>query len=84
MAAFAGSLERYSGPSSTENPSAQKWRWRSTGDARCGRDALGSSMVWLGVSSPPRVRAVPVKREVGPRGSSPPGLGVFLAGYVSM
>lgn len=36
-------------------------------------------MVWLGVSSPPRVCAVPVKRELGPPGSSPPGLGVFLA-----
>lgn len=38
-------------------------------------------MVWLGVSSPPSVCAVPVKRELGPRVSSPPGLGVFLSGY---
>lgn len=35
-------------------------------------------MIWLGVSSPPRVRAVPVKRDGGASGSSPPGLGVFL------
>ena len=41
-------------------------------------------MVWLGVSSPPSVRAVPVKREVGPRKSSPPGLGVFLTGCISI
>ena len=81
MAALAGSSERYRGPSSTENPSAQKWRRRSTGAARCGLDAFGSSIVWLGVSSPPRVCAVPVKRELGPRGSSPPGLGVFLSEF---
>ena len=41
-------------------------------------------MVWLGASSPPRVCAVPVKRELGPRGSSPPGLGVFLAECYNM
>ncbi len=40
--------------------------------------AFGSSMTSEGVSSPPRVRAVPVKRDAGPRGSSPPGLCVFL------
>ena len=78
MAAFAGSSARKRGPSSTEKPSAQKWRTRSTGAVRCGLVALGSGMTSLGVSSPPSVRAVPVKREEGARGSSPPGLTTFL------
>ena len=76
--AFAGSSERYSGPSSTEKPSAQKCRCRSTGGSRRGICAVGSSITWLGASSPPRVRAVPVKREVGALGSSPPGLPTSL------
>lgn len=40
-------------------------------------------MTWLGVSSPPKVRAVPVKREDGALGSSPPGLETSLNVYVS-
>jgi hypothetical protein len=40
--------------------------------------ALGSGITSLGVSSPPRVRAAPVKREGAARGSSPPGLPTFL------
>lgn len=36
-------------------------------------------MIWLGVSSPPRVRAVPVKREVRAVGSLlPPALAASL------
>lgn len=40
-------------------------------------------MTWLGVSSPPKVRAVPVKREDGALGSSPPGLETSLNMFVS-
>lgn len=82
ICAFAGSSERYSGPSSTENPSSQKWRRRSTRGARRGTFAVGSSMTWLGVSSPPRVRAVPLKREVRDVGSLlPPALAASLVSY---
>ena len=77
--AFAGSSERYNGPSSTENPSSQKWRWRSTRGARRETFAVGSSKTSLGVSSPPRVRAVPVKRDVRGVGSLlPPTLAASL------
>jgi len=82
MAALAGSSRRYRGPSSTLKPSAQKWSRRSTGAEAWSEAAEGSSTTWLGVSSPPRVWAVPVKREVGGRGSSPPGRVAFL-GHIS-
>ena len=61
ISAFAGSSLRYRGPSSTLKPSDQKWRMRSMGGAGRGREEVGSGMVSEGVSSPPRVRAVPVK-----------------------
>ena len=51
---------------------------------RRGREAFeaGSGIISLGVSSPPRVRAVPVKREVGGWGSSPPGRDMFLIVFI--
>lgn len=81
ISALAGSSLRYSCPSSTLKPSVQKCRMRSTGGAGRGRFALGSSITREGASSPPRVCAVPVKREGG--GAEPVselGGGRFLYG----
>ena len=78
VSALAGSSARYSGPSSTEKPSCQKCRLRCTAGGFFCIDLLGSSMIWLGVSSPPSVWAGPVKCEIGATGSSPPGLAIFL------
>ena len=44
MPAFAGSSDRYKGPSSTEKPSAQKCRRRSTLTADLDVLVLGSSI----------------------------------------
>lgn len=79
MAALEGSEALKRGPESTLNPSAQKWRVRDMGVRGWeGLEAV-SGIISLGVSSPPRVRAVPVKREVGGWGSSPPGRDIFLS-----
>lgn len=84
MAALEGSEALKRGPESTLKPSAQKWRVRDMGPAPRGREGLEvvSGTISLGVSSPPRVRAVPVNREVGAWGSSPPGRDRFLSVFL--
>lgn len=78
ISAFRGSSERYRSPSSTEKPSAQKCRVRCT---RCGiwgaEGTLAGSITRLGVSSPPRVRAAPVKCDCRGWDSSEAGSSVL-------